>query len=123
MAQSGPTARPETHTLRDTVTRVVVSYSVALACLCAIAREFEHRLQFFSSAASPALGVHAPTIAVVLDYSSGWHRPCDGHPYTLAVVGRPRNWGVIPYGEADFAVDHVFETIYPGYRESDLVSS
>ena len=66
------------------------------------------------------LGVHTPTIAVVLDYFRGWHRPCDGHPYTLATVGRPRKWGVIPWDEADCAVDHVIETIYPGYRESDL---
>ena len=76
--------------------------------------------RFFSSAASTALGVHTPTIAVLLDYYRGWHRPCDGHPYTLATVGRPRNWGVIPWDEADFAVDHLFETVYPGYRESDL---
>ena len=34
-------------------------------------------------------------------------------------VQRPRTWGVIPYDEADFAVDHVYETTYPGYREGD----
>eukprot|EP01047_Picozoa_sp_COSAG01_P039968 COSAG01_NODE_3332_length_6235_cov_3.027678_6_plen_83_part_00 len=37
----------------------------------------------------------------------------------MSVASPPRNWGVIPWDIADFAVDHVFEVIWPGYRTHD----
>ena len=70
--------------------------------------------RFFSSLTTPDLGVHVPTVAVLLDFFGGWRRPCDGEPYQLSSTSLPRNWGVIPWDNADFAVDYVFETIYPG---------
>jgi hypothetical protein len=75
--------------------------------------------KFFSSEYTPDLGVHVPTIAVLLDYYGGWRRPCDGEPYDMSVSSPPRNWGVIPWDLSDFAVDYVFERILPGYRTHD----
>jgi hypothetical protein len=46
-------------------------------------------------------------------------RASDGEPYDMSVASPPRNWGVIPWDVADFAVDHVFEVIWPGYRTHD----
>jgi hypothetical protein len=31
--------------------------------------------RFFSSAGTPDLGVHVPTVAVLLDFYGGWRRP------------------------------------------------
>jgi hypothetical protein len=72
--------------------------------------------KFFSSATTPDLGVHVPTVALLLDFNGGWRRPCDGEPFEVSSISPPRNWGMIPWDLADFAVDHVFETVYPGYR-------
>ena len=41
--------------------------------------------RFFSSATSD-LGVHVPTVAVLLDFFSGWRRPCDGNPCVRPVA-------------------------------------
>ena len=68
--------------------------------------------KFFSSEYTPDLGVHVPTIAVLLDYYGGWRRPCDGEPYDMSVSSPPRNWGVIPWDLSDFAVDYVREDAF-----------
>ena len=69
-----------------------------------------------AGAASP-LGVHAATIAVLLDYEGGWARPCDARPqrYTGAT------WGGLPWDAADALADAVLDELLPGYRAGTLL--
>ena len=69
-----------------------------------------------SSADSPDLGLHVPTIAVLLDFLAGWARPCDSAPFSY----HPIAWGRIDWDAADYLADYVFETIFPGYRAGAL---
>ena len=72
--------------------------------------------QFFSSPDSPDLGVHVPTVAVMLDFYAGFARPCDAafKGYT------PASWGEVPWDAADMLADSVFELLLPGYRAGAL---
>ena len=72
--------------------------------------------QFFSSPDSPDLGVHVPTIGVMLDFYAGFARPCDA-----AFKGYvPASWGAVPWDAADMLADSVFELLLPGYRAGAL---
>ena len=69
-----------------------------------------------SSSHSPDLGVHVPTVAVLLDFFSGWARPCDSAPFSY----HPIAWGRIDWDAADYLADYVFELMFPGYRAGSL---
>ena len=71
--------------------------------------------QFFSSGSTVDLGVHVPTVAIMLDFYSDWHRPCDGGGLTFRSYN-VMNWGAVPYDYADYFTESVFETIFPHYR-------
>ena len=58
------------------------------------------------------LGVHVPTIAVVLDFFGGWTRPCDTRPHAYTAAA----WGNVPWDAADFFADAVIDALVPGYR-------
>lgn len=60
--------------------------------------------------------VHVPTIGVLIDFLSGWSRPCDAKPKTYS----PVTWGTLAWDAADFFLDAVFEVVYPGYRAGAL---
>lgn len=58
------------------------------------------------------LGVHVPTVAVMLDFVGGWTRPCDTRPHAYT----PAAWGNLPWDAADFLADAVMDALAPGYR-------
>jgi len=76
---------------------------------------------FLDALAAPpapaALGVHVPTIAIVLDHAGGFVRPCDARPkaYTAGA------WGSVPWDAADALADAMLDTVYPGYRAGALM--
>jgi hypothetical protein len=77
-------------------------------------------MQFFArhgGSGPTGLGVHVPTIAVLLDAAGGWTRPCDTRPqkYTAAA------WGNVPWDAADFLADAVLDELFPGYRAGSLL--
>ena len=51
----------------------------------------------------------------MLDFYSGWNRPCDGGGLTLRKYN-VMNWGMVPYDYADYFTENVFETLFPNYR-------
>jgi hypothetical protein len=40
----------------------------------------QQQARVFSVAHGGSLGVHVPTVAIMLDFSGGWTRPCDTQP-------------------------------------------
>lgn len=63
------------------------------------------------------LGVHVPTIALLLDSMGGWVRPCDSQPFSYV----PASWGNVPWDAADYWADAVIDTVWPGYRAGSLM--
>jgi hypothetical protein len=75
---------------------------------------------FYRAAAtppSPTLGVHIPSIALLLDHASGFVRPCDARPRTFTAGA----WGRVPWDAADALTDAVLDTMWPGYRAGALM--
>lgn len=73
---------------------------------------------FYNSAASSSsLGVHVPTVALMIDFVGGFARPCDSRPKTYT----SGSWGSIPWDAADQFTDSIFDTIWPGYRAGALM--
>lgn len=60
----------------------------------------------------PSLGTHVPTIALYLDFFSGWTAPRlkDGAVY--------RMWSHLPYSPADYFTDGVLRMVYPSYQDA-----
>jgi hypothetical protein len=68
---------------------------------------------FAGHASSPTtLGVHVPTMALLLDFYGGWARPCDSGNFEYKAT----SWGLLPWDEADFFTDACLDTLFPGYR-------
>ena len=76
----------------------------------------QHAKAFFDARAAPPplppLGVHVPTIALLLDFFGGWARPCDAAYFQY----RAATWGALPFDASDFFADAVLDTAFPGYR-------
>ena len=81
--------------------------------------QLESRAFFTAQAATPAtsLGVHTPTIALLLDFQGGWTRPCDSRPFRYT----PASWGGVPWDAADALADAVLDEVLPGYRAGALL--
>jgi hypothetical protein len=63
------------------------------------------------------LGVHVPTLGLLLDAMGGWVRPCDTRPQTYTAAA----WGNVPWDSADFLADAVLDELFPGYRAGSLM--
>jgi hypothetical protein len=97
-----------------------LQYSMNQSALTPIgAMQLAARAFFAAAAAPPAptLGVHAPTIAFVLDHVGGFVRPCDSRPQKYSAGA----WGAVPWDAADALADAVIETVFPGYRAGALL--
>jgi len=71
-----------------------------------------------AAAASPrSLGVHVPSIALMIDFVGGYVRPCDSRPKTYTAG----SWGAVTWDAADEFTDSVLDTIWPGYRSGALM--
>jgi hypothetical protein len=70
-----------------------------------------------SSSKTLSLGVHVPSIAIMLDFVGGYVRPCDSRPKTYTAG----SWGAIPWDSADQFTDAILDTLYPGYRSGALM--
>lgn len=67
-------------------------------------------MQFFAAhggSGPSGLGVHVPTIGLLLDAVGGWVRPCDTRPQTYTAA----SWGNLPWDSADFLADAVLDEV------------
>ncbi len=53
-------------------------------------------------------------LGIMLDYHCGWTPP--RHLYSFGTTHRV--WHTLPYGSADFAMDRLYNALYPGYTDS-----
>ena len=96
---------------------VMDSNASALSPIGALQLDARAFLRASAAPPLPTLGVHIPSVALLLDHAAGFVRPCDARPWTYTAGA----WGRVPWDAADALTDAVLDTIWPGYRAGALM--